>query len=320
MSSEIPDGPPNPPSQSAFVWRSQIDTAPPRVQDVNIRTPEAEPYFRGRFALGNNKFSAREPLSNGSDFAEPANIKPKKIPRQDDSGIKCAPVDDDGTALTGSAGSGDFVTCTYAGAGPCAYFPADGSFSSGGSGCPQGVAQDPSATTDGASTIGAALTDDPNSASGDAPESPPPSIPTSSSDVLSPASAPPNSTPASTPASGSPSAGAPASPPAGSQTSAAASQTRSQSGAAMRLGVGGGGPSGMHGFMVAVVGVLVEDMDWTLRRAEWYGRATRTLYATYLSGLSEMLYLLVDALVAARKSINLFKHSTHTCGSGGAFS
>ncbi|KAJ7177249.1 hypothetical protein C8R43DRAFT_507093 [Mycena crocata] len=84
-------------------------------------------------------------LSNSNDFAKPAYVNDKKVPRQD-SGIQCAPVDDDGTALTGSAGSGDFVTCTYAGAGLCAYFPADGSFSSGGSSCPQGVAQDPSAT------------------------------------------------------------------------------------------------------------------------------------------------------------------------------
>ncbi|KAJ7175201.1 hypothetical protein C8R43DRAFT_599417 [Mycena crocata] len=57
--------------------------------------------------------------------------------------VNCAKVDDDGSALTGSApGPGDFATCTYAGAGPCTYFAADGSFSSGGSSCPQGLPQD----------------------------------------------------------------------------------------------------------------------------------------------------------------------------------
>ncbi|KAJ7923591.1 hypothetical protein B0H13DRAFT_55851 [Mycena leptocephala] len=60
--------------------------------------------------------------------------------------IQCPPVDKDGTALTGSAPQDDFVTCTYVGAGLCAYFPADGSFSSGSSECPKGIPQDPSAT------------------------------------------------------------------------------------------------------------------------------------------------------------------------------
>ncbi|KAJ7121844.1 hypothetical protein C8R43DRAFT_1112110 [Mycena crocata] len=63
------------------------------------------------------------------------------------SSIQCTPVDDDGTALTGTAEAGNFIVCTYAGAGPCTYFPPDGSFASGGSSCPAGIAQDPSVTT-----------------------------------------------------------------------------------------------------------------------------------------------------------------------------
>ncbi|KAJ6473334.1 hypothetical protein C8R47DRAFT_1199692 [Mycena vitilis] len=69
--------------------------------------------------------------------------------------VQCAAVDKDGTALTASAGAGDFVSCTYEGAGECEYFPANGSFSSGSSQCPAGIAQDPSATTDAASSAGA---------------------------------------------------------------------------------------------------------------------------------------------------------------------
>ncbi|KAJ7495112.1 hypothetical protein FB451DRAFT_362886 [Mycena latifolia] len=61
--------------------------------------------------------------------------------------IQCAPADDDGVPLSGSAPSGDFVSCEYdGGAGECTYFPAEGSFSSGSSQCPPGVAQDPSAS------------------------------------------------------------------------------------------------------------------------------------------------------------------------------
>ncbi|KAF9459253.1 hypothetical protein BDZ94DRAFT_1312546 [Collybia nuda] len=71
--------------------------------------------------------------------------------------INCAPVDDDGSPLTGSSAAGTFVTCTYQGAGPCTYFPTDGSFSSGASTCPQGLPQgdvdpDPNATTTSAAT------------------------------------------------------------------------------------------------------------------------------------------------------------------------
>ncbi|KAJ7111627.1 hypothetical protein C8R43DRAFT_1242877 [Mycena crocata] len=65
--------------------------------------------------------------------------------------IQCALVDDDGTELMGSKGVGNYIACIYLGTGHCEYFPADGSFSSGGSGCPQGVAQSPSATTAAAS-------------------------------------------------------------------------------------------------------------------------------------------------------------------------
>ncbi|KAJ7027131.1 hypothetical protein C8F04DRAFT_95865 [Mycena alexandri] len=60
--------------------------------------------------------------------------------------IQCADVDKNGTPLTSSEPQDDLVTCTYEGAGPCTYFPANGSFSSGSSDCPAGIAQDPSVT------------------------------------------------------------------------------------------------------------------------------------------------------------------------------
>ncbi|KAJ7065773.1 hypothetical protein C8F01DRAFT_1126586 [Mycena amicta] len=60
--------------------------------------------------------------------------------------IQCPPVDKDGTPFVSSNGDANFVRCTYQGAGPCEYFPANGSFSSGSSSCPVGIAQDPSVT------------------------------------------------------------------------------------------------------------------------------------------------------------------------------
>ncbi|KAJ6565329.1 hypothetical protein B0H10DRAFT_2224216 [Mycena sp. CBHHK59/15] len=107
--------------------------------------------------------------------------------------IQCPATDKDGTALTGSAPSGDFVTCTYVDAGPCTYFPADGSFSSGSSTCPKGIAQDPSATTDVPSSAGAAPTDPASSTPIDTPSS-------------TPATSTPADTPSSTPATSSPAA------------------------------------------------------------------------------------------------------------------
>jgi len=74
--------------------------------------------------------------------------------------IQCPPTDKNGGALTATGPAEDepgFITCTYqGGAGLCTYFPADGSFSSGGSTCPKGIAQDPSVTTDTSSIVGAA--------------------------------------------------------------------------------------------------------------------------------------------------------------------
>ncbi|KAJ7742320.1 hypothetical protein B0H16DRAFT_1728258 [Mycena metata] len=62
-------------------------------------------------------------------------------------GINCPTTDKDGTALKASSAFADsdgneFAQCTYADAGPCAYFFADGSFSSGSSTCPKGLPQD----------------------------------------------------------------------------------------------------------------------------------------------------------------------------------
>ncbi|KAJ7734279.1 hypothetical protein B0H16DRAFT_1731883 [Mycena metata] len=64
----------------------------------------------------------------------------------------------------------EFAQCTYADAGPCAYFFADGSFSSGSSTCPKGLPQDDAsnspaaagATTASTSTTAAAGTIDPS--------------------------------------------------------------------------------------------------------------------------------------------------------------
>ncbi|KAJ7113350.1 hypothetical protein C8R43DRAFT_1138642 [Mycena crocata] len=222
-------------AKPAFVNNQKVSVR----HDLDRRLSNSNDFAKPAF-VNNKKVGVRHDinrrLSNSNDFAKPAFVNNKKIARQD-SGIQCAPVDDDGTALTGSAGSGDFVTCTYV--------------------------RRRGFVTDGANTIGASPTDtpdDPATASGDAPESPPPSIPTSSS-AEAPVSTPAVSTPASTPPASTPSAsataGSPASPPAGSQTSAAASQTPSQSDAAMRLGTIGGGAGGMCGVAVAVLGVVV---------------------------------------------------------------
>ncbi|KAJ7154917.1 hypothetical protein C8R43DRAFT_1126301 [Mycena crocata] len=70
-------------------------------------------------------------------------------------GVNCTPTDDDGTNLTGSSVDSDnsFATCTYKAAGPCTYFFADGSFSSGSSTCPAGLPQN--AATSGGGNTGA---------------------------------------------------------------------------------------------------------------------------------------------------------------------
>ncbi|KAJ7622232.1 hypothetical protein FB45DRAFT_870445 [Roridomyces roridus] len=86
-------------------------------------------------------------------FAAQAQAAPNVAQRQ--VAVQCPPSDKGGVALTSSegadAGSPGLVTCTYGttatgGAGPCTFFPANGSFSSGSSQCPAGIAQDPSAT------------------------------------------------------------------------------------------------------------------------------------------------------------------------------
>ncbi|KAJ7866150.1 hypothetical protein B0H13DRAFT_1073045 [Mycena leptocephala] len=65
------------------------------------------------------------------------------------STITCPPVDKDGTPLTASSSfnedGNEFAQCTYKDAGPCAFFFADGSFSSGSSTCPKGLPQTGSA-------------------------------------------------------------------------------------------------------------------------------------------------------------------------------
>ncbi|KAJ7495072.1 hypothetical protein FB451DRAFT_1550689 [Mycena latifolia] len=109
----------------------------------------------------------------------------------------------------------------------CTSFPASGSFSSGSSQCPPGVAQDPSATTDTPSTTGGA-TSTPEST----PSSTPNSTPSSTDDVSSTddatSSAPEaSSTPAaSTPAASTPAVSTPA--PAASTTPASKTTTPTQ--------------------------------------------------------------------------------------------
>ncbi|KAJ6626708.1 hypothetical protein B0H10DRAFT_1998197 [Mycena sp. CBHHK59/15] len=89
-------------------------------------------------------------ISTAAVVASPARFK---------RGINCASADDDGTPLTGSSSStesgNEFATCTYKDAGPCTYFFADGSFSSGSSTCPKGLPQD---TTTGGSTSSSSST------------------------------------------------------------------------------------------------------------------------------------------------------------------
>ncbi|KAJ7662843.1 hypothetical protein DFH06DRAFT_1296387 [Mycena polygramma] len=159
--------------------------------------------------------------------------------------VQCAPVDKDGTALTASAGDGDFVSCTYEGAGDCEYFPANGSFSSGSSQCPAGIAQDPSATTDAPSSAGAEPTgtDDGDSDSASATDSdtetetdsdPPLSTPNTSSTT------PVISTPAAStppPVSKTSASGGAGSPASASGSASASPSASGQPGGARALGV-----------------------------------------------------------------------------------
>ncbi|KAJ7067581.1 hypothetical protein C8F01DRAFT_1228192 [Mycena amicta] len=65
--------------------------------------------------------------------------------------VNCASTDKDGTGLTGSSATSDEAgnaldVCSYTSAGACTYFT-DGSFSSGSSTCPKGVAQNAAASS-----------------------------------------------------------------------------------------------------------------------------------------------------------------------------
>ncbi|KAF7309282.1 hypothetical protein MIND_00298500 [Mycena indigotica] len=135
--------------------------------------------------------------------------------------IQCAPTDKDGTPLQSSEGEGNFVRCTYEGAGPCEYFPANGSFSSGSSQCPAGIAQDTSNTTQEVSSVGSGGAQQSPPASGSpATFSSPPITLQSTRPPGSSSTAPPPPPPVSSPRpSGSP-AGSPA--PSSSSTGAAA--------------------------------------------------------------------------------------------------
>ncbi|KAJ7860091.1 hypothetical protein B0H14DRAFT_3863884 [Mycena olivaceomarginata] len=157
-------------------------------------------------------------------FSAPPPPSPPPPPAPSAATPSNAPADKNGVRFTSSAPSEygpTFVTCVYqGGAGFCTYFPAHGSFSSGSSDCPQGVAQDSSVTTDAPSTAGA----DPTPPASD-PASDPISTPAASDSASDPVSTPAVSTPAvSTPAS-SASAGATANPtvlsPGPSQTGGA---------------------------------------------------------------------------------------------------
>ncbi|KAJ7236784.1 hypothetical protein C8J57DRAFT_1479113 [Mycena rebaudengoi] len=155
--------------------------------------------------------------------------------------IQCTPTDDDGTPNTGAQPAtgedSDKIMCIYQGAGACTYFPADGSFSSGSSQCPAGIAQDPSVTElpiPGKSS--AAPTPPPVSA-------PPPPPPVSSQPPPPPVSSPPVVPP-------------PVSTPPPNQTTSKPSNTASgspppPSGAAPRLGAGAG-----MGGVLALVGLF----------------------------------------------------------------
>ncbi|KAK7042486.1 hypothetical protein R3P38DRAFT_317901 [Favolaschia claudopus] len=63
-------------------------------------------------------------------------------------GVTCASTDEAGSELTAAKfvadnSGNEFAQCTYETAGVCAFFFADGSFSSGSSECPEGVPQTP---------------------------------------------------------------------------------------------------------------------------------------------------------------------------------
>ncbi|KAK6992969.1 hypothetical protein R3P38DRAFT_2801316 [Favolaschia claudopus] len=163
--------------------------------------------------------------------------------------IQCPPQDKNGVAFTSSSPAAhdpQFITCVYqGGAGFCTYFPADGSFSSGSSQCPKGIAQDPSVTTDAPSTAGGDATPTsaaPPSSSSASDAAPPPPPPVSSDS----APVPPTS------ASGSGAGSAPSPPPI-SPPSQSQSQSQSGSAPAPSQSQTGGAVASIRGVGVSVV-------------------------------------------------------------------
>ncbi|KAJ7602916.1 hypothetical protein DFH06DRAFT_1257946 [Mycena polygramma] len=120
-----------------------------------------------------------------------------------DPSITCPPVDKDGTALSESTSVKDdegneFAQCTYPSAGPCQFFFADGSFSSGSSSCPKGL---PQVASTGAAGGGGAATTTSTPAAPPVTSTTPPVVTTSSTStpiILPPST---SSTPAPPPAS-----------------------------------------------------------------------------------------------------------------------
>ncbi|KAF7362705.1 hypothetical protein MVEN_00619800 [Mycena venus] len=102
--------------------------------------------------------------------------------------VVCPAVDKDGSALSASSSFKDelgneFAQCTYPSAGVCAFFFADGSFSSGSSTCPKGLPQPSDSGSGGGSTTTTPATT--------TTSTPPPPPPTTTS---SPPSPPPETT------------------------------------------------------------------------------------------------------------------------------
>ncbi|KAJ7675616.1 hypothetical protein DFH06DRAFT_1466456 [Mycena polygramma] len=122
-----------------------------------------------------------------------------------DPSITCPPVDKDGTALSESTSVKDdegneFAQCTYPSAGPCQFFFADGSFSSGSSSCPKGL---PQVASTGAAGGGGAAATTSTPAAPPVTSTTPPVVTTSSTStpiILPPTT---SSTPAPPPASSS---------------------------------------------------------------------------------------------------------------------
>ncbi|KAJ7608047.1 hypothetical protein DFH06DRAFT_1379356, partial [Mycena polygramma] len=109
--------------------------------------------------------------------------------------VNCAEVDDDGSSLISSAPAPEegFALCTYQDAGECTYFGADGSFSSGSSTCPQGLAQASNFEEEGTttSTVKAKATQAPPPPPPPPPPSPPPPKTTSTIKIKTTSTPPP---------------------------------------------------------------------------------------------------------------------------------